>query len=131
MTTVWTTGQTGFDPRHRQKNFFSSLCVQTSSEAHPASYPMGTNGPFPEDKTRPRRDADNSPPSTAEAKNEKKLYLLSTLSPALLYRNRFTILLRAVTMETDFHSNSWCIGNVLDFYLEGNGFAFQPSYRLP
>jgi hypothetical protein len=28
------------------KDFFSSLCVQTSSEAHPASSPMGTGGPF-------------------------------------------------------------------------------------
>jgi hypothetical protein len=29
------------------KDFSSSLCVQSSSEAHPASYPMGTGGPFP------------------------------------------------------------------------------------
>jgi hypothetical protein len=28
-------------------DFFSSLCVQTGSEASPASYPMGTCGPFP------------------------------------------------------------------------------------
>jgi hypothetical protein len=28
------------------ENFSSSLCVQTSFEAHPASYPMGTGGPF-------------------------------------------------------------------------------------
>jgi hypothetical protein len=28
------------------KNFSSSLCVQTSSEAHPASYPTGTGGSF-------------------------------------------------------------------------------------
>jgi hypothetical protein len=27
--------------------FFSSICVQTSSEAHPAYYPMCTAGPFP------------------------------------------------------------------------------------
>jgi hypothetical protein len=26
------------------KDFSSSLCVQTSSEAHPAAYPMGTGG---------------------------------------------------------------------------------------
>jgi hypothetical protein len=30
----------------RGKGFFSSLCVQTSSEAHPASYSMGTSGLF-------------------------------------------------------------------------------------
>jgi hypothetical protein len=29
------------------KDFSSSLCVQTSSEANPASYPMVTAGPFP------------------------------------------------------------------------------------
>jgi hypothetical protein len=29
------------------KYFSSSLCVQTGSEAHPASYPMGTVGPSP------------------------------------------------------------------------------------
>jgi hypothetical protein len=28
------------------KDFLSSLCVQTGSEAYPASYPVGTRGPF-------------------------------------------------------------------------------------
>jgi hypothetical protein len=40
------------------KGFSSSLCVQTSSEAHPASCTMGT-GSFPGGKTRPGRDADH------------------------------------------------------------------------
>jgi hypothetical protein len=31
------------------------------SGAHPASYPMGTGGPFPGSKARPGRDADHSP----------------------------------------------------------------------
>jgi hypothetical protein len=40
---VWLeTGQTGLDSRKRQRIFFSSLCVQTSSGAHPASCPEGT-----------------------------------------------------------------------------------------
>jgi hypothetical protein len=39
------------------EDFSSSPCVQTDSEAHPASYPMGTGG-----KERPERDADHSPP---------------------------------------------------------------------
>jgi hypothetical protein len=43
------------------KDFSSSLCVQTSSEVHPASYAMGTGGPFPVDKAQPGRDADLSP----------------------------------------------------------------------
>jgi hypothetical protein len=43
------------------KDFSSSLCVQTGSGAHPASYKMGTGGPFPGGKARLRRDADHSP----------------------------------------------------------------------
>jgi hypothetical protein len=39
-----------------------------ASWAHPASYPMGTGGPFPGGKARPGRDADHSPPSSAEVK---------------------------------------------------------------
>jgi hypothetical protein len=50
------------------KGFF--LCVQTTSEAHTASCTVGTGGPFPGTKTRPGLDADHSPPSSAEVKNE-------------------------------------------------------------
>jgi hypothetical protein len=46
-------------------DFSSSPCVQTGSGAHPASYPMGTG-----DEARPGHDADHSPPSSAEVKNE-------------------------------------------------------------
>jgi hypothetical protein len=52
------------------KDFSSSLYVQTGSGAHPASCTMGTGGPFPGGKARPWRDADNSPPSSAEVVNE-------------------------------------------------------------
>jgi hypothetical protein len=45
----------------RAKNFSFCICVQTSSEVHPASYPMGTGGPFPGCKDQPRHDADHSP----------------------------------------------------------------------
>jgi hypothetical protein len=48
---------------------FSSICVQTGSKAHPASCTMGTGGPFPGGKARPERDADHSPPSSADVKN--------------------------------------------------------------
>jgi hypothetical protein len=51
-------------------DFSSSPCVQTGSGAHPASYPMGTGVSFPGGKARPGRDADHSPPSSAEVKNE-------------------------------------------------------------
>jgi hypothetical protein len=46
------------------EDFSSSPCVQTGSEAHPVSHPMGTGGPFPGGKARPGRDADHSPPSS-------------------------------------------------------------------
>jgi hypothetical protein len=52
------------------KDFSCSLCVQTGSEAHPASCTMGTGGSFPGGKALPGRDADHSPPSSAEVKNE-------------------------------------------------------------
>jgi hypothetical protein len=51
-------------------DFSSSSCVQTGSGAHPASYPMGTGGSFPGGEARPGRDADHSPRSSAEVKNE-------------------------------------------------------------
>jgi hypothetical protein len=55
------------------KDFSSSLCVQTGSGAHPASCTMGTGGwggPFSGAKARPGRDADHSPPPSAEVENE-------------------------------------------------------------
>jgi hypothetical protein len=66
MTTGWMTGARS---PAEEKDFSSSLCVQTSSEAHPASYAMGTRGPFPVGKVRPGHDA------------EYELYLLSPLAP--------------------------------------------------
>jgi hypothetical protein len=42
--------------------------METGSRTHPASYPVGTGADFPEIK-RPGREADHSPPSSAEVKN--------------------------------------------------------------
>jgi hypothetical protein len=64
------TGRSGFDPRQRQKDFSSILCVQVGSEVHPATYQKGSGGSFPADKTQPGRDADHSPPSSSEVMNE-------------------------------------------------------------
>jgi hypothetical protein len=44
--------------------FLSSLGVQTSSEAHLASSPIGTGGPFLRGKVQLGRDTDHSPPFT-------------------------------------------------------------------
>jgi hypothetical protein len=52
------------------QGFSSNLCVQTGSAAHPASCTVGTGGSFPGGKARPERDADHSPPSSAEVKKE-------------------------------------------------------------
>jgi hypothetical protein len=52
------------------EDFSSSPCVQICSGAHPASYPMGTGGPFSGGKARPGRDVDHSPPSSAKVKYE-------------------------------------------------------------
>jgi hypothetical protein len=73
----WTTGRLWFDPRQRQKDFSSDLCVQTGYGAYPASCPMYTGGPFSGAKARPKRDADHSPPRSAEVKNEYELCYFS------------------------------------------------------
>jgi hypothetical protein len=49
-----------------------SAPVQTGPEAQPASCTMGT-GSFPRGKVRSGRDADSSPPSSAEVKNRVEL----------------------------------------------------------
>jgi hypothetical protein len=43
---------------------------------------MGTGGPFPGAIARPGRDADHSPPSSAEVVNEWELYFLSSQAPS-------------------------------------------------
>jgi hypothetical protein len=52
------------------EDFSSNLCVQTGSGARPASCIVGTGGSLSGGKARPGRDADHSPPSSAEVKNE-------------------------------------------------------------
>jgi hypothetical protein len=64
-----------------EKDFSSNLCVQTGSGAHPAPCPMGTGVLSPGVKARPGRDADHSPPSSAEVENEYELYLLYPKAP--------------------------------------------------
>jgi len=53
-----------------------SAPVQTGPEAHPASCTVGT-GSFPGVKYGRARDADPSPPSSAEVKNRVELHLYS------------------------------------------------------
>jgi hypothetical protein len=70
LATGWTTGRLRFDHRQRRKDFSSSLLVQTDTGAHPTCCAMGTGVPFPRAKARPERDADHSPPSSAQVVNE-------------------------------------------------------------
>jgi hypothetical protein len=57
LTTDWTTVVSS---SAEAEDFSSNLCVQITSEVHPASYPMATGGPFPSGKARQGRDADHS-----------------------------------------------------------------------
>jgi hypothetical protein len=66
------------------KDFSCSLCIQTSSEAHQASYILGTGGPFPRGKARPGCNADHSPQSSA-VMNDKTLY---SFPPCRLHGDR-------------------------------------------
>jgi hypothetical protein len=67
LTTDWTAG---IRSPTEAEDFSTNLCVQTGSGAHPASYTMGIGASFPGGKARPKRDADHSPPSSAEVKKE-------------------------------------------------------------
>jgi hypothetical protein len=67
LTTDWMTA--GRSPTEAE-DFSCGPWVQTGSEAHPVSYPMGTGGSFPGGKARPGCDADHLPPSSAEVKYE-------------------------------------------------------------
>jgi hypothetical protein len=67
LTTDWTAGVRS--PTEAE-DFSCNLCVQTGSGAHPASCTVGTRGSFPGGTARPGRDADHSPPSSAEVKKE-------------------------------------------------------------
>jgi hypothetical protein len=67
LTTDWTTG---IRSPAEANDFSSSLCVQTSTEAHPASCTIFSVAPFPGGRSRPACDADQSPGPTVEVKNE-------------------------------------------------------------
>jgi hypothetical protein len=61
--------------RVKRQEFSCLLVVQTGSVVRPASYPMGTGALSPEVK-RPGREADHSPPASAEV---KKMWFLHPL----------------------------------------------------
>jgi hypothetical protein len=73
--TGWTTERSGFESRYGQE-FSRLLVVQTGTRVHPTSYTMGTGISFPGVK-RPRREADHSPPTSAEV---KKMWIYTSTS---------------------------------------------------
>jgi hypothetical protein len=77
MTSVSIVSEYGLDDRAigvrspgGGKRIFPLTSVSRPARAHPASCTMGTGGPFPGAKARPGRDADHSPPSSAEVEYE-------------------------------------------------------------
>jgi hypothetical protein len=92
-------------------DFSSSPCVQTGSGAHPASYPMVTGGLSPGGKARPGRDADHSPPSNAEVKNEQELYLLSPHAPPWRVAGQlyFFFFITAYMQQQLLHRNCYAV----------------------
>jgi hypothetical protein len=64
----------GLDVRGSRVRFPVGLGIFLFTTAHPASYPMGTRGSFPGVK-RSGREADHSPPSSAEVKERVELFL--------------------------------------------------------
>jgi hypothetical protein len=63
-------GDRGSIPNRGERIFPLESYVQTGSVAHPASCTMGTGGPLPGTKAHTGRDADHSPPSSAEVEND-------------------------------------------------------------
>jgi hypothetical protein len=95
------------------KGFSSSLCVQTGSGAHPASFTMGTGGPFPGDKARPGRDADHSPHLVPRSSMSRSY--MSSPPRASMACSETSLLLGEYVWV-------WCIGEILTFLAR-----FQPD----
>jgi hypothetical protein len=81
-TTDWPIWRPGFDIRQRKRIFSFIFCVQTSSETHSASYPVGTVCPFPGGKSRQWRDADHLPhpmPRSGMSRSKSPLPLVACM----------------------------------------------------
>jgi hypothetical protein len=70
LATDWMTGRSRFGPQQSQRIFLLTSESRPPSGAHPVSCTTGTGGPFPGGKGQPERDADHSPPSSADVVNE-------------------------------------------------------------
>jgi hypothetical protein len=80
LTTGWTTGRSGFDPRQGQIFPVASVSRLALGPTQPPVQWL-PEVLCPRVKARPGRDADHSPPSSAEVENEYELYFLSPKAP--------------------------------------------------
>jgi hypothetical protein len=107
---VWLqTGRPVFNPRQRQRIVSSSLCVKTSPEANPASYPMGTGGLCPEVKRGQGVTLTTHLHLVPEVKTEKERHILSSFAPAWRSGTAFYILI--------FYNNMWLVPTYSDCFL--------------
>jgi hypothetical protein len=85
------TGRPGLESLQTQRTF--PVAFVSRLALRPTQPPIQwVWGSFPGGKARPGRDADHSPPSSEEVKNEYVLYLFCHLTPAWWYRGSFTFL---------------------------------------
>jgi hypothetical protein len=115
LTTDWTTERSRFDSQQRKEDFSSILCVQTGSGAHPASCTVGTGGPFPGGKARPRRDADCSPHLVARSRVGATPHLRPTppcravgLIYVLLLQDHTAVCPKRLSLNVRAQSNQEC-----------------------
>jgi hypothetical protein len=106
LITEWTIGVRS---PAKAKDFYSSLCVQTGSGAHPASCPMGTGESFPGGKARPERDADHSPHLVPSSRTGSS-YISSPLSACITSSG--TSLLTFLPCKRKIYRELYVISNV-------------------
>jgi hypothetical protein len=98
---------------------------------------MGTGGPFPGGKARPGRDADHSPPSSAEVVNEYELYILSPQAPpwrveGLIYIfTYFTLIMKRIHVISTIQIAYRIIYFILRPYFFQNKYVFHAKLRPP
>jgi hypothetical protein len=144
---VWLqTRQSGFDPRHRQRLFPSNVCVQTSPEAHPASYPTGIGDSFPgvkrgrgvtlttQSNLLPRSRMSGSyipsPPGRLNGGGETALLLL-LLSGVLWSAPHWIVIARFIDfVKCNFHIFSLSGSSSIEIWRQdGVVIYFKPTYR--
>jgi hypothetical protein len=92
---------TGLRSPAEAKDFPSSLCAQTGSDAHPSSYPMGTGGPIPGVKCG-RGATLTTHPSLVSTSNISSSYIFSHLGVCVEVARQLYFLLRRKHAKSEF-----------------------------